>query len=413
MLRGRRAITFATMRTSPAPSAGVPSRGAFGWVEDSRRRLDRAGLGRRTTRRVRGGSAVGGSAVVGSAVVDLSTNDYLGMSARPELVRASAEAAERFGTGGRASRVVSGGCSVHEELEDALAAFCGTEAALVFSSGYLANIGALTALCRPGSLLVCDESNHASLIDGGRLSGAEVVAVAHADPAATAVALAQKGARRAVYATESVFSVEGDAPPLPPFLDACRSAGAGMVVDDAHGFGLVGPGGRGSLRAAVGCQPDVVGVVTLGKALGSQGGAVVGTRQVIRYLVNVARSFVFDTALAPPSAAAALAGLSILRREPERSRRVLHLATRMAELLADARLPVSRPGAAVMSVRSPSAKSAVEWAGRCAERGVLVGCFRPPAVRDGISRIRLGVHAALSDRDVERAASVIVATRPC
>lgn len=378
-----------------------PHADAFGWIEDSLRRLERASLTRRAEPLWSTGTAV-----------DLTSNDYLGMALRPELAEACAGAAARFGTGGRASRVVAGGCELHRELEETLAAMCGAESAVVFSSGYLANIGTVTALCRSGSSLVMDEFNHASLVDGARLSGAVVTTVAHGDIEAVATALERSGTKRAAFVTESVFSVDGDMAQLTSLADICAEAGAGLIIDDAHGFGVVGPRGYGSLAAGLGRRPGVVGIVTLSKALGTQGGAVVGSRRVIDHLVNVARPFIFDTALAPPSAAAALAALRILADEPERPQRLRSLVVDMAEMLQRAGMPVSTPGGAVLSVEAPSAKAASAWAEECSRRGVLVGCFRPPAVPEGKSRLRLSLHADLTEDALKHGAETVVATSP-
>jgi 8-amino-7-oxononanoate synthase len=213
--------------------------------------------------------------------------------------------------------------------------------------------------------------------------------------------------------TESVFSVDGDLAPLTALVEVCREHGAALVVDDAHGFGVLGDGGRGGVAAA-GLQgaPDVVTTMTLSKSLGAQGGAVIGPRRVIHHLVDTARSFIFDTGLAPASAAAALAALRILRDEPDRSGKVLAAAVELAARLAAAGFATSTPTAAVVSVRAPSADDALGWSLRCREAGVLVGCFRPPSVPDKVSRLRLTARADLSEADIERAVTVITETAP-
>jgi len=200
---------------------------------------------------------------------------------------------------------------------------------------------------------------------------------------------------------------------LPELSAACREHGAALLVDDAHGFGVLGDGGRGAVHAAgLAGRPDVVTTITLSKALGGQGGAVLGPRRVIRHLVETARSFIFDTALAPSSAAAALAALGVLKAEPDLPGKVVAAATRLADQLRDGGFAVSTPQAAVISVRAPSPEDAVAWAARCAEQGVRVGCFRPPSVPDGVSRLRLTVRADLSESDVDSAMKVISDSAP-
>ncbi|MBT2385254.1 aminotransferase class I/II-fold pyridoxal phosphate-dependent enzyme, partial [Streptomyces sp. ISL-11] len=260
-----------------------------------------------------------------SPLIDLAGNDYLGLTRHPEVTEAAAEAARRWGGGATGSRLVTGSTELHARLETELAGFCGFEAALVFSSGYAANLAAVTALCapagpadsagpaRPGTLLVSDAGNHASLIDGCRLARAGTAVVPHAAPDVVRKTLEAHGGP-ALVVTDSVFSVDGDAAPLAALAGACRAHGAALLVDDAHGLGVLGDGGRGALHAAqLAGAPDVVATVTLSKSLGSQGGAVLGPARVIRHLVSNARTFIFDTGLAPAAVGAALASLTVLR----------------------------------------------------------------------------------------------------
>jgi 8-amino-7-oxononanoate synthase len=348
-----------------------------------------------------------------SPSLDLAGNDYLGLTRDKRVTGAAAAAALRWGAGSTGSRLVTGSTDLHTELELELASFLGAQAALVFGSGYAANLAAMTALSGQNSAIVADQYIHASLIDGCRLAKAELAVVGHSDPAAVSRALASRTRPRAVVVTDSVFSVDGDLAPLPELITACREHGAALIVDDAHGFGVLGDGGRGGVAAA-GLQgsPDVVTTVTLSKSLGAQGGAVVGPRRVIHHLIDTARSFIFDTGLAPASAAAALAALRILRDEPERSAKVLATATELANRLTAAGLKTCTPSAAVVSVRAPSPEDALAWSQRCRDAGVLVGCFRPPSVPDKISRLRLTARADLTDADVERAVTVITETAP-
>jgi 8-amino-7-oxononanoate synthase len=348
-----------------------------------------------------------------SDLLDLAGNDYLGMARDKRVAGAAAAAALRWGAGATGSRLVTGTLELHTELEHELAAFCGSQAALVFSSGFMANLGALTALSGQGSAIVTDASLHASLIDGCRLSRADVAVVAHADAVAAANALRTRRTDRALMVTDSVFSVDGDLAPLPELFAACREHGAALVVDDAHGFGVLGAGGRGAVAEAglIG-EPDVVTTVTLSKALGAQGGAVLGPRRVIKHLVDSARSFIFDTGLSPASTAAALTALHVLRDEPDLPERARATASTLAARLRSAGLTVTSPDAAVVAVQAPSAEAAVRWAEDCRAAGVWVGCFRPPSVPDKVSRLRLTARADLTDGDVERAVDVIVRCAP-
>ncbi|GAB2965135.1 8-amino-7-oxononanoate synthase [Streptomyces pseudoechinosporeus] len=376
--------------------AGSP----FAWIDEQARTRRRAGLVR--TLRPRPAD---------SPLLDLASNDYLGLARHPEITEAAAYAAKVWGGGATGSRLVTGSTELHAELERELAEFCGFESALVFSSGYAANLAAVTALAPHGSLVVSDAGNHASLIDGCRLARGTTQVVAHADPDAVRKVLGTHSGP-AVVVSDTVFSVDGDAAPLAELAGVCREFGAGLVVDDAHGLGVLGDGGRGAPHAAgLAGAADVVTTVTLSKSFGSQGGAVLGPARVIDHLVNAARTFIFDTGLAPAAAGAALAALRLLRREPERAARARAVATTLYSGLTAEGLEAVRPDAAVVSVRAPSPEQAVRWAADCREAGLAVGCFRPPSVPDGISRLRLTARADLTDGQLDRAVRVISAAR--
>ncbi|MEU6591399.1 8-amino-7-oxononanoate synthase [Streptomyces sp. NPDC046881] len=374
---------------------------AFGWIDEQAEARRRAGLVR--TLRPRPAD---------SPLLDLASNDYLGLARHPEVTEGAAAAARTWGGGSTGSRLVTGTTGLHTELERALADFCGFEAALVFSSGYAANLAAVTALGPHGSLIVSDAGNHASLIDGCRLARGERQVVGHADPEAVRKALAGHEGP-AIVVSDTVFSVDGDQAPLAGLAAAGREHGAGLVVDDAHGLGVLGDGGRGAAYAAgLAGAGDVVVTATLSKSLGSQGGVVLGPARVIDHLVNAARTFIFDTGLAPAAAGAALAALRLLEREPGRAARAREVAAELHARLTAAGLEAVRPDAAVVSVRAPSPEQAVRWAADCRTAGLAVGCFRPPSVPDGISRLRLTARADLSGAEIERAVRVIGETRP-
>ncbi|WP_051722802.1 8-amino-7-oxononanoate synthase [Streptomyces albus] len=377
------------------------ARDPFGWIDEEAAARRRAGL----VRALRPRPAV-------SPLLDLASNDYLGLARHPVVTAAAADAARLWGAGATGSRLVTGSTGLHAELEAELADFCGVEAALVLSSGYAANLAAVTALTARGTLIVSDSANHASLIDGCRLSRADTAVVPHADPGAAAKAL-DGHAGRAVVLTDAVFSVDGDAAPLDRLAAVCRERGAALLVDDAHGLGVLGEGGRGAAYAAgLAGSADTVVTVTLSKSLGSQGGAVLGQARVIEHLVNTARAFIFDTGLAPAAAGAALAALRLLRREPERAARARAVAASLHERLTAAGLASVRPDAAVVSVRAPSPEAALRWAADCRAGGLAVGCFRPPSVPDGVSRLRLTARADLTEEQVDRAVAVVVASAP-
>jgi len=346
-------------------------------------------------------------------LLDLASNDYLGLVRHPRVTRAAADAALRWGGGATGSRLVTGSTRLHAELEAELAAFCGAEAALVFSSGYTANLAALTALTDADTLIVSDALNHASLIDGCRLSRARVVRAGHRDPESVRAALAARTERRALVVSDSVFSVDGDAAPLAALAAVCREHGAALLTDDAHGLGVLGPGGAGAQAAAgLAGAPDVLATATLSKSLGSQGGAVLGPRRVIEHLTQAARTFIFDTGLAPAAVGAALAALRLLREEPQRGERARQVALTLSQRLAAAGLPVSSPQAAVVSVRVDTPDRALAWAAACRDKGLWVGCFRPPSVPDRWSRLRLTARADLTEEQIGFAVEVITRTAP-
>jgi 8-amino-7-oxononanoate synthase len=341
--------------------------------------------------------------VADDGVLDLASNDYLGLARDPRVVQAAAAAALTWGGGSTGSRLVTGTTRLHEELEESLADFTGARSALVFSSGYLANVGAVTALSGPGTTIVSDAANHASLVDACRLSRAAVVVTPHGDVDAVTRALANRRTDHAVVVTDSVFSVDGDIAPLAALHAAARQHGALLVVDEAHALGVVGDEGRGAVHdAGLAGEPDVIRTAVLSKSLGSQGGVVLGAPEIRETLVDTARSFIFDTGLAPAAVGAALAALAVLREEPWLPGQTRLHAQTLAGLVAQAGMEPNVPAAAVVSglVRDPHAAVAAQ--ARCAEHGVRVGCFRPPSVPPGRSCLRLTSRADLTAADLER-----------
>lgn len=336
--------------------------------------------------------------------LDLASNDYLGLSQHPQVLEGGIEALRTWGAGAGGSRLVTGNTELHEGFETALAAFVGAESALVFSSGYTANLGAVVALSGPGSLLVSDALTHASLVDACRLSRARVTVTPHRDVDAVDAALSARTEERAVVLTESVFSTDGALAPLRELHAVCRRHGALLLVDEAHGLGVRGPGGQGLLyETGLAGSPDVVMTTTLSKALGSQGGVVLGPEAIRAHLIDAARPFIFDTGLAPAAVGAAWAALRVLIAEPQRAQAVLDHAAELARISGDATVPDS----AVVSVILGEPEVAVAAAAACLDRGVRVGCFRPPTVPEGTSRLRLTARASLTADEMDLARQVL------
>jgi 8-amino-7-oxononanoate synthase len=345
---------------------------------------------------------VGGRHPAEPEPLDLASNDYLGLSRDDRVVAAAHEAIDRYGASATASRLVTGTLPVHRELEGALCRLTGQRSALVFSTGYAANLGALTALSGRGAEILLDAHAHASLHDAARMARVPYTTFAHNDPADLDARLDERAGRRVVVAVESVYSVLGDAAALPDLHAVCRRHDALLVVDEAHGIGVAG-GGRG-LVAALGMAgaDHLVVTLTLSKALGSQGGAVLGPVALREHLVNTARPFIFDTGLAPAAAGAALAAAEIVTDEPGLAARVRENARTIA-----ARCGITPAAGAVQSLAMPSPDAAVAAALELRAQGILVGCFRPPSVPDGVSRLRVTARADLPADTVAEAAELV------
>jgi 8-amino-7-oxononanoate synthase len=336
------------------------------------------------------------------ATTDLAGNEYLGLSRDPAVVEAAAAAARRWGAGAGASRLVTGTLELHAQLERELAAYLGQPEALVFSTGYHANLAVVAALGGRDSLVVSDAHVHASLVDAVRLSRSTLEIAPHQDVAAVERALSAAGERRTLVLAESVYSVLGDEAPLAALAEVCERYDALLVVDEAHGLGVRGPGVV-SERGLAGL-PHVLVTATLSKALGSQGGAVLGPQPVVDHLVNRGRPFIFDTGLAPAAAGAALEALRQLRTRPE----LADVVRRRSADLAAA-LGVEPPAGAVLSVPMPSPQVALAAQASALAQGVTIGCFRPPSVPDGVSRLRITVSAGTPEPDWARAVDILVA----
>ena len=337
-------------------------------------------------------------------MLDLASNDYLGLACDPRVIEAAAEAVRTWGAGSTGSRLVTGTTAAHADLEASLASHVGTESGLVFSSGYLANLGAITSLCDEQTLIVSDSLNHASLIDGVRLTRSRVHIVGHRNVAAVEVALAERREPKAVVVTDAVFSVDGDIAPLARLHQVARAHGAMLVIDEAHSLGVIGDRGEGVAAAAgISGESDVVLTLTFSKSLGGQGGAVMGTRHLTDHVLDTARSFIFDTALAPPCVGSAAKALQVICEEPERVAAVRANAQTLQRIGREVNWQSHDANAAVISLIAGRPEAAVAAAATCAQNGVRVGCFRPPSVPDGVSRLRLTSRATLTPADFERA----------
>ena len=371
------------------------------WIADGLSALDAQGLRRRVRPRA---TAAGRSA---DGLVNLSSNDYLDLASDPRLAIAAAEASRDWGAGSGGSRLVTGSTRLHSELEHEIAAWKGTEDAVLFSSGYLANLGTIQALVGRGDAVFSDALNHASIIDGCRLSRADVHIYAHADADALDAALTDargtRGTRgRALVITDGVFSMDGDAARLRELCEVAEAHHAMVMVDDAHGCGVIGPDGRGT-AAAQGVEARVqVQLGTLSKAFGAAGGYVAGSAELCEWLRNRARTFVFDTAPSPAVVGAALAGIRVARAEPQRRERATALAQRLAGAL---RLP--SPAAAVVPLQFGAPDAALAAQAALEAAGLLVTAIRPPTVPEGTSRLRFALTAAHDDRDVDRAVDAL------
>jgi len=343
----------------------------------------------------------------GAEVLLLCSNNYLGLADHPAVRDAAAEAAQRYGAGAGSSRLISGSMSLHRLLEDRLARFKGSPAALLFGSGYLANIGVVAALARRGDVVFSDELNHASIIDGCRLSRAETFVYRHADTDHLEWGLRAAGARARLIVTDGVFSMDGDVAPLQELARLAKRYGCRLVVDEAHGTGALGPGGRGAVAAAgVGGEVDVI-VGTLGKALGSYGAYVCGSQELVQLLINTARPFIYSTALPPPTVGAALAGLGVLESRPGMVEQLRRNAATLREALSGEGLRTGGSRTQIIPVTIGDARRAMALCERTLEGGVFAQAIRPPTVPEGTSRLRLTVMASHRADDLRRAAVVI------
>lgn len=366
--------------------------------EDELRELEEQGLLRTVRDRA---SAQGRVITVGEReFLNFASNDYLGLANHPALRQAAEKALRDFGTGGGASRLLAGGTRLHRELEEVVASLKGTDDTIVFTSGYAANTGSLPALAGPADALFSDALNHASLIDGCRLSRADRHVYRHRDMSHLAELLAQSGARRKVVVTDTVFSMDGDLAPLPELFALCREHQALLYLDDAHGTGVLGEG-RGALAHwGLAPEPWIIQMGTFSKALGSLGGFVAGESGTIQLLRNRARSFFFSTALPPPVAAASLAAFSLLREDRSLISCLWNNRHVLSRGLSGLGLDSGDSATPIVPVLLSSVEEALTLAARLEAQGIYAPAIRPPTVAR--PRLRLTVTAAHRKEDVER-----------
>ena len=346
----------------------------------------------------------------GRSMLMLSSNNYLGLASHPALKRAAIEATQRFGTGTGASRLIAGNLEALGDLEARLAEFKGTQAALVFGSGYLANLGTLPALAGPDDVIFSDELNHASLIDGCRLSRAQVMVYRHCDVDHLNEMLAHAAAaRRRLIVTDSVFSMDGDLAPLADIVELARRYEAAVMIDEAHAVGVMGPNGAG-LASALNLEREVdVQMGTLSKALGSYGAYVAGCATLVDFLINRARSFVFTTGLPPASAAAARAAIDLIAIDPGRIKRLWDNGHYLSQALLDAGFKLGRTATPILPVMVGEAQPAMDLAEALLARDIFVTAIRPPTVPAGTARLRVTPTADHSRADLDEALAAFVA----
>ncbi|MBF6570042.1 MAG: 8-amino-7-oxononanoate synthase [Candidatus Binataceae bacterium] len=369
--------------------------------------LERDGL-RRDLRVISGGHA-GRAQYDGRSFIMLSSNNYLGLAGDSRVRRAAISAVERYGVGAGASRLIAGSFDPLHQLEARIAGIKGTEAALVFGSGYLANLGVVTALMGRGDVIFSDELNHASLVDGCRLSKASVQVYRHCDVAHLKAIVEQAApARRRLIVTESIFSMDGDCAPLNEILTLARQFGAALMIDEAHAFGVIGPHGAG-LAAESGLGHEIeVQIGTLSKAVGAYGAYVAGSRVLIDFLINRARSFIYTTALPPAIAAAAQAAIDIIVSEPERIRRLWDNSAYLRGRLEAAGFTLGRSQSPMLPLMIGESHVALEMASRLFARGVYIVAIRPPTVPPGTARLRLTPISEHTRADLDEAIAALI-----
>ena len=345
----------------------------------------------------------------GREILLLCSNNYLGLAEHPQVRLAAIAAIKELGAGAGSSRLIAGNMTVHERLERRLAELHGKQSALLFGSGYLANIGVITSLAGKGDVVYSDELNHASIIDGCRLSGASRFVYRHRDVEHLAWAIERAAGRPALIVTDGLFSMDGDEAPIIWLLELARKHGARLMVDEAHAIGTIGPGGRG-VTAAAGLEEEVDVITgTLGKSLGSYGAYACGSDELRETLVNSARSFIFSTGLPPAAPAAAEAALEIMLAEPQRAQRLEANANVLRDALIERGIDVGPTRSHIIPIKIGGAEDATLASLRALDGGVYAQAIRPPTVPDGTSRLRLSLMASHGKAQLREAAETLAA----
>ena len=345
--------------------------------------------------------------VYGKSVLLMCSNDYLGLSHHPALRLAAYQAMERYGFGSGASRLVSGTSALHHELEKRIALFKGTESALLFNSGYAANTGIIPAIATTGDVILSDSLNHASIVDGCRLSTAKVHVYRHKDIAHIEQLLnTSTHARRTLIVTDGVFSMDGDLAPLPDIVSLAEKFNALVMVDDAHATGVLGKTGRGTVEHFGLAGRVHIQMGTLGKALGSFGAYAAGSRELIDVLINRSRSFIYSTALPPSVCAASLAAIDVLDQEPERREALWKNRNRFVKGLKALGISTGDSETPIVPVLIGDAEKTLTVSNKLLEYGIYAAAIRPPTVPDGAARIRTTVTAAHTENDIGSALEV-------
>ena len=333
----------------------------------------------------------------------LSSNNYLGLCNDDRLKQAALDAIEKYGVGSGGSRLTTGSYEIHRNLEEEIASFKGTEAALLFNAGYMANVGAISGIADKSWVIFSDRLNHASIVDGCRLSRAETVLYNHCDASDLARKVQSYAGRQAMIVTDGLFSVDGDIAPLPAIVEIARKNNILLMVDDAHATGVLGPNGGGTADY-FGLRDQIdISMGTLSKALASEGGFVAGKRSLIDYLINTSRSFIFSTALSPATIAVARKALDIIRTEPQRRQTLLANAAWFRTELRKAAFDVAENEAPIISIVVGEPDLAVAFSNRLMERNIFVSAIRPPTVPAGTSRLRISIMATHTREDLLKA----------
>ena len=375
---------------------------SLAWLAEELR--DRASQGLLRRRRSVRPLADGWCEIDGRRVLNFASNDYLNLAGDPRVIAAAAEALSTWGVGSRASALVCGRTTWHERLERRLAEFEGQPAALLFPTGMAANVGTVAALVGPGDVVLCDRLNHASLVDGCRLSGAKLRVYQHTDLSVLERELDKAtDARRKWIVTDSIFSMDGDLAPLPKLCDLAERFGASLIVDEAHGTGVFGTQGRGAAELLDVEHRIAVRVGTLSKSIGTLGGFVTGSQELIDFLWNHARTQIYSTALPPAICAAAVAAIDIIAAEPSRRERLTNASASFRDQLRAAGVePLSGSVGPIVPVVMNEPEAAVRVSDHLEQQGFLVGAIRPPTVPRGTSRLRIVVTAAHTNDDLTR-----------